>query len=94
MIAKGRVKRVELAHRSRRRGGGGWTIGIVGDDLPETGYIDYREAIADLAPPDVVVVGDKTMTRQEWEALGGDKILVTYEHEEAEAQNAKAELGT
>ena len=93
MIGKSRVKKLEAAHRSRRRGGGGWTIGIVGDDLPETGYVDYREAIADLAPPDVVMVGDQVLTQAQWEALGGDKILVVYEAE-SEVQNVKAELGT
>lgn len=80
MTAKTRLKRLEAAHRSRSDGG--FIIGVQGDDMPEGREIDYRDCIADLAPRDLVRVGDKVMTLAEWDSLEGQKILITRLEEE------------
>ena len=47
MIAKGRVKRVELAHRSRHRGtGGGFAVGI---EDREAGTVTVGDPVMTLA---------------------------------------------
>lgn len=69
--------------RAAPTAGNGWTVGVRGGVMPAMEHIDYREAIAGLAPlpDDLVVVGDRVITTAEWDALEGDRILVVYETE-------------